>query len=73
MQPRSSGGRRESNTNIGRKRIQEDGTEIMAAILPPGDIPLVLPYVNEENAKDVNRIVRRANPPIKLVFKSPPN
>ncbi|EYC25072.1 hypothetical protein Y032_0012g1686 [Ancylostoma ceylanicum] len=39
----------------------------------PGGVPLVLPYVNEENAKDVNRVVRGANLPIKLVFQPPPN
>ncbi|EYC20686.1 hypothetical protein Y032_0021g367 [Ancylostoma ceylanicum] len=39
----------------------------------PGGIPLVLPYVNEQNAKDVNRIVKAANLPIKLVFRPPPN
>ncbi|EYB86176.1 hypothetical protein Y032_0283g1298 [Ancylostoma ceylanicum] len=38
-----------------------------------GGVPLVLPYVNEENAKDVNRIVRTAKLPIKLVFQPPPN
>ncbi|EYC31466.1 hypothetical protein Y032_0004g2168 [Ancylostoma ceylanicum] len=39
----------------------------------PGGIPLVLPYVNEENAKDVNQIVRAANLPIKLVFQPSPD
>ncbi|EYC16241.1 hypothetical protein Y032_0034g2879 [Ancylostoma ceylanicum] len=39
----------------------------------PGGVPLVLSYVNEGNAKDVNRVVREANLTIKLVFQPPPD
>ncbi|EYC25440.1 hypothetical protein Y032_0012g1893 [Ancylostoma ceylanicum] len=38
-----------------------------------GGIPLVLPFVNEQCARDVNRIVRSSGLPIKLIFRPPPN
>ncbi|EYB93810.1 hypothetical protein Y032_0178g645 [Ancylostoma ceylanicum] len=38
-----------------------------------GGIPLVLPFVNEQCARDVNRIVRSSGLPVKLIFRPPPN
>ncbi|EYC01442.1 hypothetical protein Y032_0107g3804 [Ancylostoma ceylanicum] len=38
-----------------------------------GGIPLVLPYVNEHIARDVNRVVRASMLLIRLIFRPPPN
>ncbi|EYB98595.1 hypothetical protein Y032_0130g1556 [Ancylostoma ceylanicum] len=40
---------------------------------PPDGIPMVLPFVNDCTAREVNRIVRRSSLPIRLVFKPPPD
>ncbi|EYC13713.1 hypothetical protein Y032_0043g880 [Ancylostoma ceylanicum] len=40
---------------------------------PPDGIPMVLPFVNDRTAREVNRIVRRSSLPIRLVFKPPPD
>ncbi|EYC23329.1 hypothetical protein Y032_0015g2595 [Ancylostoma ceylanicum] len=38
-----------------------------------GGIPLILQYVNEHIARDVNRVVKASMLPIKLIFRPPPN
>ena len=34
---------------------------------------MVLPYVNEQSARDVNRVIKSSGLPIKLIFRPPPN
>ncbi|EYC30718.1 hypothetical protein Y032_0004g1730 [Ancylostoma ceylanicum] len=61
-----------------RQILEENGytTSKPSSWRPPfvtGGIPLVLPYVNEHIARDVNRVVRASMLPIRLIFRPPPN
>ncbi|EYC40623.1 hypothetical protein Y032_0604g557 [Ancylostoma ceylanicum] len=61
------------------KQILEDNgyTTVEARSWRPhfvaGGIPLVLPFLNEQCAKDVNQIAKSSGLPIKLIFRPPPN
>ncbi|RCN24452.1 hypothetical protein ANCCAN_29851 [Ancylostoma caninum] len=38
-----------------------------------GRIPLILPFISDAFAIDVNRVVKRSQPPTCLVFQAPPS
>ncbi|EYB95680.1 hypothetical protein Y032_0157g3209 [Ancylostoma ceylanicum] len=67
-----------SNDNEMERILEENGyskdvSRTWYPFSPPDGIPMVLPFVNDRTAREVNRIVRRSSLPIRLVFEPSPD